>query len=1026
MSSSSYVGALGAGADRDFSGHYLFPASPAQRRLWFLCELEPHSNAAYNVVSAVRLSGALDRLRLQQAVDAVLARHESLRTGVALVDGAPQQVVLPSALVALPLVDLRDLPPDERDRRVLATAREEAGRPFALHEPPLVRLVLLRTADEEHVLVATVHHLVCDGWSIELFYRDLATAYSGSPLPEPPIQYADYVAWLDEHLGGERLDALLAHWAPRLAGLDPLDVPSDRPRPPVRTVRGGVRSIDLPGWLRDRLVEVAGRCDATLYMVLLAAFKLLLAAHSGRADIAVGTPVAGREHPDAEELIGFFANTLVLRTDLDTAGTFTDAVAAVRATCLDAFSHQEMPFDRLVEHLRPPRDLARTPLFQVMFAVQNTPGVDLELPGLRLSPVELPATSAKFDLWLTGMPAGDALRLRLEHNADLFDAGTVDLMLARYLRLLEDVARDPHASVPALFAPDAQESAVVEAGARKTGQGEAGTPAPWWELVADRVRRTPTAPAVSWPGSELTYGELDERAARLAGRLAGVSAGACVAVRAPLGADLAVAVLAVLRSGAALLVADPAAPPEHVDRALAAARPDLVLTPEDVAAATGEPAPPRTPHPDGTAWLDPSPGAADFVEATHAVLTRSAATLRDLLGEGRRVLLRPAAPVVPSLLAVWAAGGCAVVAGDAPVVLTAHGDQDAPEGGRVLWFGAAPATRPDGDHWTVRTAPGAGVVGAAPAGAGAPSLGPAPVGLTRHVLGPDLRPVAPGLAGELWLGGPALPRGLRGAAGRTAALLVPAPGGGRRYRTGDVVRRRPDGALELIGRASGELRVGDRWVDPVRVASALAEHPVVREAAATPCEFGDDVRLVGWLVLDRSGLPGAVTDAEVVRRVRQDVAGVLPAPDVPAVFGVLDALPLRDDGRVDARALQARRAEAVFGAVDSTPPRNAEESRVVAVLKELLNTAEVGVHANFFGLGGHSLLAAKLMARVRAEFDVQVPVREFFKRPTAAGLADVVRTAREGKRDRRGRSGTRAALAGLSDDEVTRLLGGLQ
>ncbi|MFI1436641.1 condensation domain-containing protein [Streptomyces lydicus] len=1136
MSSSSYIGTLGAGQAHDFSGHYVFPASSAQQRLWFLCELEPDSNAAYNVISAVRMTGALDRLRLQQAIDAVVARHESLRSGVALVDGAPQQVVLPSALIAVPMVDCRGLDADARRRRLADTVREEQARPFPLYQPPLVRMVLLCLAEDEHVLVVTVHHIVCDGWSMEVFFRDLARGYdallsggdaSGEPLP---IQYADYVAWQNDQLSGERTAELLAYWREKLAGAQPLNLPTDRPRPAVRTLRGAQCTEQLTGQLAARLEAMGKEHGATLFMVLLTAFKAVLGAYGGQRDIAVGTPVAGRNHPQADELIGFFANTLVLRSEIDPAAEFTEVLAGVRRTCVEALSHQDMPFDRLVEELRPPRDLSRTLLFQVMFALQNTPGVTLEVPGLSLTQVEPETASAKFDLWLNAVPATDGLQLRLEYNRDLFDESTARRLLSHYLEVLQGAAAAPRRSLSRLLDTTApQERALLLERSRTTAPAE---PVPGvCALLRDRAARTPDTVAVSAPDGTLSHRALHEHADRLAHRLraAGAGPGTVVAVCLPPSADLAVAVLAVLASGAAQVRLGPGSG-HRASWVAADAAPDMVVTTRAAAGglpatlpdtavrvllddASGQAGPPPggsvdgLPGRDDPAWIGYAFGSAvrpPGVVLSHRALATAVTALAhgtgtteahavSVLGDaadelavpglllgllhGSHAVLLPEVPedrtpgnseasgnssdsgacaVPPAMAALQSAATDTVLA--TPDVWQRVLDQDGtpPAGLRLLSIGephtGEPGRRLAAAGAQVRTvhspaaAPVCGVFEETGEDTPRPRLGAPAPGAARYVLDPQLRPTPVGVVGELYAGGPSLGDGYHGRPAETAARFVPDPfadePGARLYRTGDLCRYTPAGELEFVGRSPHLIRLGDRWVDPAEVEAVLTAHRHIAQAAVVASEFGDDVRLVGWLVPHREDTVGTqpATDGELVRLLRRDAAAALPEELLPQVYGIVDELPVRPDGRIDRRNLQAKKAEAVFGSTDATPPRNATERRLVAVFQEMLGIQAPGVHANFFSLGGHSLLAAKLIARVRKVFGVLVPVRDFFKRPTAAGLAEALGNAKKGRTEpavgggddsdaasddppgRRAGASARGALAGISDDEVTRLL----
>lgn len=519
MSSSSYAGGVGSGESRDYSDYFVLPAAPAQRSLWFVCQLNPSSNAAYNVVSAVRLTGELDVVLLQQAVNAVVARHESLRTGVGLVDGDPHQLVLPEALVSLPVIDCTGLPADAVEERVQSLAREQASAPFALDVPPLLRLVLVREAADRHTLIVTIHHLVCDSWSMDVFYADLADAYRGlrergeAGLGELAVQYADYVGWLDEQVAGERMDELIAHWRRTLSGTAPLELPVDRPREQGRGGDGGRVEERLDGATTAALEELAKQSGGTLFMVLLTGFMATLARVTGQEDVVVGTPVAGRHHPDAEGLVGFFANTLVLRARLPLSGGFGTAAAVVRDACVGAFSHDRMPFDRLVQEMRQTRALERNPLFDVMFSMPNTPPAEVGLPGLTMAPVELTRAAAKFDLWLTVLPDGDGLRLQLDYDRGLYDEATAARIVELHRLVLTDALRDPAAPVGAL--PLAADAAPAPAtGERDAAGSPAGT------TVAELLARRPADSVVlSSADAVLTLGELREWASDLAGRL---------------------------------------------------------------------------------------------------------------------------------------------------------------------------------------------------------------------------------------------------------------------------------------------------------------------------------------------------------------------------------------------------------------------------------------------------------------------------------------------------------------------------
>ncbi|HLL48681.1 MAG TPA: condensation domain-containing protein, partial [Longimicrobiaceae bacterium] len=419
------------------------PLSFAQERLWVIDRMEPGS-AAYNIPAVLRFSGPLDVAGLERALSAVVRRHEALRTTLEERDGRPVQVVHPARPVALPVCDLSALASAGRADTVRRLATEEAARPFDLAAGPLLRVALLRLGDEEHVLLLTMHHAVGDAWSTSVLLGDLAAAYAGAALPELEVQYADFAAWQRAWLTGEVLDAQLGWWRERLAGAPPaLELPADRPRPAAWSGRGAAHPFSLSPELSDGLRAFARREGATPFMVLLAAWQTLLSRWSGQDDMVVGTPVAGRTAAETEPLVGFFVNTLALRTDLSGDPAFREVVARVREAALGAHAHQELPFERLVEDLGVERDLGRNPVFQVVFALQNTPALPAEMAGVRLEVEGAETATAKFDLTLAMAEAGGRFEAALEYAVDLFDRGTVERIAAHFTMLLEGVVADP-------------------------------------------------------------------------------------------------------------------------------------------------------------------------------------------------------------------------------------------------------------------------------------------------------------------------------------------------------------------------------------------------------------------------------------------------------------------------------------------------------------------------------------------------------------------------------------------------------
>ena len=431
------------------------PVSFAQRRLWFLDQLEPN-NPFYNNPLAVRLSGELNREALGRTLTEIVRRHEALRTTFREVAGEPVQVIAEPGPVRLPEVDLGELAEAEREAAVQRLARDEAGEAFNLSRGPLLRLKLLRLAPREHVVLLTMHHIVSDGWSMGVFVNEVAALYRAyaegreSPLEELEVQYADFAVWQREWLRGEALERQLSYWDERLRGAAILELPTDRPRPAVPTHRGASHSFELSAELGEGLKALSRREGATLFMTLLAGFQALLARHTGQMDVVVGTVVAGRTRREVEPLVGLFINTLALRTDLSGDPTFGELLRRVREVCLGAYAHQDVPFERLVEELRPERAAGRSPLFEVTFGVQNAPAGKLEGPGLELRPVEAESGRSRFDLTVWVSEGGGRLRVGMTYNTELFEEGSVAGLRRRYETLLESAVKDPGARLSAL------------------------------------------------------------------------------------------------------------------------------------------------------------------------------------------------------------------------------------------------------------------------------------------------------------------------------------------------------------------------------------------------------------------------------------------------------------------------------------------------------------------------------------------------------------------------------------------------
>ena len=565
------------------------PASFAQQRLWLVDRLEPGS-PAYNVPFALRLRGGLDTAALRAALGGLVRRHESLRTTFAERGGAPVQVVHPAAGVAVPAVDLRGLVPTAREREAGRLAREEALRPFDLARGPLLRATLLRLGDEDHVLCLDVHHVVSDGWSMEVLVREVSALYGafsrgGEPaarLPELPVQYADYAVWQRAWLSGGALEAQIGYWRERLAGAPPLlELPADRPRAPGQSPLAGSHRFSLPPELSGRLRELSRRQGATLFMTLLAGWQALLSRYSGQDDVVVGSPIAGRNRRETEGLIGFFVNMLALRADLAGDPTWTELIGRARETALGAYAHQDLPFERLVEELGVERSLTRSPVFQVVFALNRAGG---EGERLRLGDLAVDwfdrggGAVAKFDLDLVLTDTGEGLGGVLLYRDALFEAATAERMAAHLATVLEAMADEPRGRLSGLsLLRGAERARVLEAWSTCAMEHPAGCV---HELFAARAERTPGAAAVLHGGESVTYSELERRSNQLARALRrrGVGPEVRVGIFLEHGPDQVVALLAALKAGGAYVPLDPAYPAERLAYLIADARVSVLLT----------------------------------------------------------------------------------------------------------------------------------------------------------------------------------------------------------------------------------------------------------------------------------------------------------------------------------------------------------------------------------------------------------------------------------------------------------------
>ncbi|MDZ8055343.1 MAG: non-ribosomal peptide synthetase [Aulosira sp. ZfuVER01] len=579
---------------------FVFPASFAQQRLWFLEQLNP-GDSIYNVPTAIRLTGSLNLAALEQTFNEIVRRHEVLRTSFTVLDGQPLQVISPSLTIPLSLLDLQQLPIDTREAEAKRIISAEIEHPFDLSFGPLLRVILLELSQTEHILLLNMHHIICDDWSIGLLIREISLIYTAftqnqpSPLLELPLQYADFAHWQREWLQGEVLETQLAYWRQQLNGISMLDLPSDKKRPNIQTYQGAIEFLELPPQLTNALEALSQQEGVTLFMTMLAAFQTLLYRYTHQEDITVGSPIANRNRSEIEELIGFFANSLVLRTDLSGNPTFKELLGRVRDVTLGAYSHQDLPFEKLVEELQPERNLSHNPLFQVVFGFQNAPMSALELPGLVPSFMNIDLQKIRFDLelnlwkcsedfrslWGGKWQLSEGIRGVMVYNTTLFEKSTITRMLEHFKILLSSIVRNADQPISNFSLLSGQELHQILVEWNDT-QADYPLDKCIHQLFQEQVKQYPDCIAVSFNNQQLTYRELNNRSNQLAHYLQklGVKSEVLVGISVEQSIEFIVGLLGILKAGGAYLPLDSNYPQERINFMLADAKVSVLLTQE--------------------------------------------------------------------------------------------------------------------------------------------------------------------------------------------------------------------------------------------------------------------------------------------------------------------------------------------------------------------------------------------------------------------------------------------------------------
>ena len=1033
------------------------PLSLAQQRLWFLDQLEP-GNSIFNMAQLYWLRGVLQPGALEESLNEVLRRHAILRTTVQIVNDQPFQVIAARSNVRLVTVDLSHLAPTEAEAEALRIAQEEAMLPFDLSKGPLLRTTLLRLGPELHALMLNMHHIVSDRWSLGVLAQELSTCYDAfatghtSGLAELTVQYADFAEWQRQWLRDRMLQEQIEYWKERLAGAPRLlELPTDHPRPAVESHRGASATQLIAKGLVDRLASLCEREEITLFMGLLAVFQVLLERYSGQHDIIVGSPIANRDYAEVEPLIGFFVNTLALRTDLSGNPTYRQLLARVRETCLGAYAHQVVPFERLVEELQPQRSLSHNPIFQVMFALQNAPMQSIELHGLRLErqPVYTPIST--FDMACFAVEGPEGLRLRVEYNTDLFDDGTIKQMLEHFGVLLQGAVADPEQAIDELplMGPEEKHRLLYTF----NPEPAAFSGLRIHDFFEQQVVTSPDSVALICGEERLSYGDMNRRANQIAHRLIelGVGPDSLVGVFLERTSEMMAAILGILKAGGAYVPLDPGYPKERLLNILEDAATAVVLTQTALLSVLPRCAahvlclngsgdetthlPTEDPHvkvqPENLGYVLFTSGSTGrpkgvAIEHRSAVAliewSRTVFSVRELSG----VLFSTSICFDLSVFEMFctlAAGGKIIMAQNALHL------PDLPARNEVTLINTVPSAI--AELVRMRKVP-ASVKTVALAGEALPNIlveevyaststervynlyGPTedttystytlvargnPVTIGRPITGSHAyildsmrNPVPIGVPGQLYLAGAGLAREYYKRPELTAERFVFNPflseADARMYWTGDLCRWLPDGEIQYLGRLDHQVKIRGFRIELGEIEAVLARHDGVRQSLVAAREDEPHGKqVVAYIVCQ----PGRLLSSD---ELRSHIKNSLPDFMVPAAFVFLDAFPLTPNGKVDRSALPTPSpvCEAELGSVD---PHSTTEERVAGIFAEVLRVPRVGIREDFFALGGHSLLATQVTSRVRQSFQIELPLREVFAAPTVVALSARIESLRK-------------------------------
>ncbi|WP_379138137.1 amino acid adenylation domain-containing protein [Paenibacillus sp. sgz500958] len=1023
------------------------PLSFAQQRVWFHNQLDLEGDP-YIIPSLYRLTGPLNIQALEQSFDEIIGRHESLRTVFQTIDLEPVQVIMPSIRWAVQIEDRRD---GFEKEALFNQIHKDAAQPFDLAAGPLIRVKLYWTGEQEYFLLIVMHHIISDGWSQTVLVQELSAHYQSllhgsAVLPAPlPVQYADYAVWERKWLQEDVLQQQASYWKQKFAGEVPvLQLPADKPRPAIRSNKGAYYRVELPPHLSDQLRALSREEDATLFMTLLTAFKILLFRYSGQEDIVVGTPINNRPRAETEQLIGFFVNTLALRTDLSNNPSFLQLLSRVRETTLGAFAHPHLPFEKLVEILQVERDVDRTPIFQVMFIMQNNPGQELQLSGLTVENQDMDTGEAEFDLTLIAVETESGLALDFNYNADIFNSPTISAMALHYETLLQGIVSEPTSGIahlPLLTDSERHKITVTWNDSRR----EYPVHRTIQQHFEHQAELTPDKLAVEYKNRQMTYRELNQQANQLARvlRNEGVQADSVIGMIARSSLEMIIGVLAIQKAGGALLPFDPATPVERISAVMQDSGAKLLLTyldaplevsfegkiwdlsdahlfngdsanlplingPEHLSVllytsgTTGKPKGVMIEHRQLVSYIN---GFIDKFQVTtdDRIVQQATLAFDNSIEEIFVTLLSGASLFIVNkhelldmqYITGWIQEkGITVLSTTALMVnelnqhLREHQLRLVISGGDVLRSQYITNLK------NVQVYNSYGPTEATIASTAYLYTGNEkdiiPIGTPLYneqfwVLDRYGNLVPAGVIGELYISGSGVTRGYLNNPVLTAEKFVDNPflPGTKMYKTGDLVRWLADGNLEFIGRADHQVKIRGFRVELGEIEASLLMNRAVSEAIVIDREEPAIGKyLVAYVVLKN--------DSVQEKDLRDYLSQLLPAYMIPAAFVIMDKIPLNQSYKIDRRALPLPNYIEVKREI--VLPRTETEKQIAEIWSQLLGREEIGIGDNFFHLGGHSLLITQVALRMRRALNVDIPVRLFFETPTISELAPKIDT----------------------------------